>query len=142
MRHWHSSTPRRGFSLIEVIASLFLVGTLFVAILAAQRRSVHQVLFAETRLEAIAALDELLAGRADPSTPADQELSNQKMADQKLAGYNPFFWRTSQRSDPASESLGAVVLRIEVYCPNYEDGKTLAAVEMLAAGSSTVGESW
>ncbi len=135
MRHWQSQARPSGFSLIEVIASLFLVGTLLVAILTAQRQSVRQMIMAGHRLEAVAALDQLLTGRDDPNAQTEEELP-----DNKLAGDNPFYWRASQRADSASETLGAVVLRIEVYDPQYREGETLAAVEMLAAGTSISGE--
>ncbi|MCA9232787.1 MAG: type II secretion system protein [Planctomycetales bacterium] len=119
-----------GFSLIEVVASLFLVGTLLVAILTAQRQHVRQLLQADRRLEAIAALDQLLLERTDPGTPTDNE-----RPDDKLPGENPFYWRSQQRTEPATTAIGAAILRIEVFDPDYLHGKTLAAVELLVASS-------
>ncbi len=131
MRFKSYPLDRSGFTLIEVVASLLLVGTLLVAVLMAHRRSAHQTRTAEQRLAAIAALDDLLMLRANPSQDAAGE---EQLPAGKIPGSNPFQWRTAERHDSAAELLGAVILRMEVFDPNYEQGVTLASVELLVPG--------
>jgi len=128
----YPSSSSDGFTLIEVVASLLLVGTLLVAVLMAHRRSAHQTRLAQHRLVAIAALDELLSLRVNPSSDSTGE---EQLPAGKIAGPNPYQWRSTVRYDSDVESLGAIILRIEVFDPNYEQGETLAAVELLAPGT-------
>lgn len=121
--------PRNhGFSLIEVVASLMLVGTLLVTILEGHRQCARQALTAQKRLAAISVLDLLLS---DPETLALVEPNG------KVPGDSALFWRTSSRRDTGATALGAFVLRIELYDPNYAAGDTLSFVEMLAPGSGS-----
>lgn len=139
MRCKSSHPSNNGFTLIEVVASLLLVGTLLVAVLMAHRRSAHQTRLAGQRLSAISALDQLLTLRANPdgNTTGEEQLPSGK-----IPGLNPYQWRTIERYDSAAELLGALILRVEVFDPNYEQAKTLAAVELLAPGTRGVGASY
>jgi len=123
-----SCSRREAFSLVEVIASIFLVGTLMVAVLVAHRRAAGQTRLAQRRLAAIEVLDALLAARQQPGT---EEL---QLARGKAPGANPYLWRSSLRDDAALAPLGAGVLRIELYDPAFKGGETVAAVELLAPG--------
>ena len=119
-------SPRRdGFSLIEVVASLLLVGTLLVTVLTAHRQNARQTRTAQQRLAAIDVLDGLLA---DSAGTALLEPNG------KISGDNPFYWRTTVRRDAAAEVLGAMIVRVEVFDPQYEAGESLASVEMLTGG--------
>ncbi len=131
MRFKSYPLDRSGFTLIEVVASLLLVGTLLVAVLMAHRRSAHQTRTAGQRLAAIAALDDLLTLRANPKEDTTGE---EQLPTGKIPGPNPFQWRTEERQDSAAELLGAVIFRMEVFDPNYEHGVTLASVELLVPG--------
>ena len=128
MLRWKRSLPRDGFSLIEVVASLMLMGTLLVAVLTAHRQNARQTRTAQQRLAAIEVLEGLLA---DPSGTALLE------PDGKVPGENSFHWRTSVRRDAAADVLGALIVRVEVFDPDYEEGQSLAYVEMLTAGSGS-----
>lgn len=129
---YNSYRPKNnGFTLIEVIASLMLVGTLLVAVLMAHRRTTQQTRLAQQRLTAITALDQLLTLRANPN---EQEAGDLQQPTGKIPGSNPYHWRTIERNDPAAESFGAMILRIEVFNPEFEQGETLANVELLAPG--------
>ncbi len=139
MRCKSSPLSSNGFTLIEVVASLLLVGTLLVAVLMAHRRSAHQTRLAGQRLSAIAALDQLLTLRANPNGNTTGE---EQLPTGKIPGPNPYQWRTIERYDSAAELLGALILRVEVFDPNFEQGVTLAAVEFLAPGKRGVGASY
>ena len=139
MRCKSSPASNNGFTLIEVVASLLLVGTLLVAVLMAHRRSAHQTRLAGHRLTAIAALDQLLTLRANPEGNSSGE---EQLPTGKIPGPNPYQWRTIERYDSDAELLGALILRIEVFNPNYGQGETLAAVELLAPGTRGVGDSY
>jgi prepilin-type N-terminal cleavage/methylation domain-containing protein len=123
----HSICSRRqGFSLVEVVASVFLIGTLLVATLVAHRRAATQTRRAQQRLAAIEALEELLIAREGPDADEYQ------MARGKVPGENRYHWRSVLRDEPSLAQLGAGVLRIELFDPAIDEGETLASVELLA----------
>jgi type II secretory pathway pseudopilin PulG len=117
---------RRAFSLVEVIASVLLVGTLLVAVLVAHRRAATQVRSAQRRLDAVAVLDALLEALRKP------DAGDLQLARGKAPGSNPFHWRSTLRHETALDALGAAIVRIELYDPEFDDGRTLASVEILA----------
>jgi hypothetical protein len=119
---------RRAFSLVEVVASVFLVGTLLVAVLVAHRRAITQTRLAQRRLDAVETLDQLLIARQGP------DAEDYQLARGKAPGQNPFLWRSTMRDEPSLVELGAGVLRIELYDPAFKEGETLASVELLAPG--------
>lgn len=123
-------SSRRAFSLVEVVASVFLVGTLLVAVLVAHRRAITQTRLAQRRLDAVETLDQLLTARQGP------DAEDYQLARGKAPGENPFHWRSTMRDEPSLADLGAGVLRIELYDPAFKEGETLASVELLAPGGS------
>lgn len=125
-----TSSSRRAFSLVEVVASLFLVGTLLVAVLVAHRRAASQTRLAQRRLDAAAVLDALLAARRQP------DAGELQLARGKAPGDNPFHWRSTLRHEPSLDAFGAGILRIELYEPEYQSSQTLAFVELVAPGAS------
>jgi len=131
---WNLKKPQHAFSLIEVIASVFLVGTLLVAVMTAHRRSAKQLQAAQHHLRAIGVLDELLTQRKED---VDGQL---KLPSGKVPGKNAYYWRTYYRTtnlqpDPSQIYLPATVVRIELYDPTYRDGKTQAYVELLESAT-------
>ena len=127
MRH-SNCWRRRAFSLVEVVASVMLVGTLLVAVLVAHRRAITQTRLAQRRLDAVEVLEALLIARQGP------EAEEYQLARGKAPGSNPFLWRSMLRDEAALIELGASVLRIELYDPAFKEGETLASVELLAPG--------
>jgi hypothetical protein len=123
-----NSSSRRAFSLVEVTASVFLVGTLLVAVLVAHRRAITQTRLAQRRLDAVEALDQLLVARQGP------DAEDYQLARGKAPGGNPFHWRSTLRDEASLAELSASVLRIELYDPAFKEGETLASVELLAPG--------
>ena len=127
MRHSNFSR-RRAFSLVEVVASVMLVGTLLVAVLVAHRRAITQTRLAQRRLDAVEVLDQLLIARQGP------DAEDYQLARGKAPGPNPFLWRSMLRDEASLVELSASVLRIELYDPAFKEGETLASVELLAPG--------
>ena len=121
----------RGFSLIEVVASVMLVGTLLVAMLKAHRDSARQLVTANRRQAAIEQLDELL------STP-DQFVLQEPTG--KVPGDNRLHWRTTPRADAQAKAVGGMIVRVEIFEPDFRAGETLAWVELLAPGSGAFRE--
>jgi type II secretory pathway pseudopilin PulG len=117
---------RRAFSLVEVVASVLLVGTLLVAVLVAHRRAATQVRSAQRRLDAVAVLDALLEARRKPDS------GDLQLARGKAPGSNPFHWRSTLRHETGLDALSAAIVRIELFDPEFDEGRTLASVEILA----------
>ena len=104
--------PRRriGTTLIEVLAGLVVLGTLLVSVTMARARFLHQWSDADRRLVAIHAADAMISGWiAGPpqSIPLRSEGVLEKASDLR--------WRTSVIRDPQAASLGALVVRTEVF---------------------------
>ena len=73
------SKPNSGLTLVEVIFSLVLVGTLMVTLLLAHRRNTDQLALAGKQLEAIDALDQMMVAFYQPS---DGQFSEQPLFEQ------------------------------------------------------------
>lgn len=132
MRRLSLSAPE-AFTLIEVVASLLLVGTLLVAVMTGHRRLVQQARLAQERIAAVEALDELLASAEDSGVNPLVELHG------KIPGNNPYMWRTMLRDDTGAAQLGGVIVRIEVFDESKEGALPLAAVELLQPGDNRRG---
>lgn len=130
MKRSISSAPK-AFTLIEVVASLLLVGTLLVAVMTGHRRLVHQARLAQERFAAVEALDDLLAHAENSDANPLVELEG------KVPGNNPYAWRTTLRDDTAAAQFGGVIVRIELCAPSKDAGKVLAAVELLQPGGES-----
>ncbi len=102
------SCRRRGLTLIEVMASLAILGSLLVSLLMAKARSIQQWNAANRRIEATAAADGLLAEWwPKPSTLPRQ-------ATGKVAGTETLSWRTRVIEDQAMEGFGIEIVRLEI----------------------------
>lgn len=115
---------RRAFTLVEVVASLMLLGTLLVGILATHRRHAAQIRSAQARLAAIASADKLLAdwreqgmwGAAAPSGNCEGS---------ELA------WRWTVKNAPELRRVGAAIGRLEIVDKRSDDTLPLVGVEIL-----------
>ena len=103
---------RRATTLIEVIAGLVILGTILAALLIARGRFAQQEAMAQRKLAATRSLDALVSqwlngpvGAIPVSARGDLGESNQT-------------WRTHLIPDPSAESLGAHVMRVEVFDRN------------------------
>jgi type II secretory pathway pseudopilin PulG len=121
-----SLLPRSGLTLIEVVAGIALLSTLLVSTMLAYGLHVRQARAAQRRLEAIAAADRLLAGWGASAEHVPTVAQGEVPGDERLA------WHTQVIENPAAATLGAAVIRLEVYDPALPDeSRPLAAVEVL-----------
>jgi len=118
---WGSCCPR-AFTLVEVVASLMLLGTLLVAILVAHRRHVEQIRHAEARIAAVEAADGLLAKWSAEGTWGATKNDGEFEDRPGLA------WRWTVIPTPGLTRLGAAVGKLEVI---GNDGSVLSQVDLL-----------
>jgi type II secretory pathway pseudopilin PulG len=122
---------RAAFTLVEVVASLMLVGTLLVGILTAHRRHSQQVASAKERLAAVAAADKLLdswrATGAWGATTSSGIFKNK----------NNFVWRWTVTTPPELQRVGAAKGRLEVLRRESTDDRPLVMIE-LVTGSAVI----
>ena len=115
---------RRAFTLVEVVASLMLLGTLLVSILVAHRRHVQQIRSADCRLAAVQAADGLLAKwSADGSWGATKN-------EGEFEGRTDFTWRWTITPAPELNRLGAAIGKLEVV---GAERTPLCSVELLTS---------
>lgn len=122
---------RPAFTLVEVVASLMLVGTLLVGILTAHRRHVQQVTSAKERLAAVAAADQLLdswrAAGAWGATTSSGTFKNN----------NNLVWKWTIATPPELARVGAAKGRLEVLKRDSADDRPLLMIE-LVTGSAVI----
>ncbi len=116
---------RRAFSLIEVVASLVLLGTLLVGILSAHRQHASQVRSAKARLGAIAAANRLLEQWRDEGVWGASASTGTFKDCTDLA------WRWNVVAAPELRQLGAAIGRLEIVSTKSPDQRSLAAVEIM-----------
>lgn len=116
-----SNLGRRGFTLIEVIAGLALLGTLLASITIARARYVRQRAHAQRRLTAVAVADSLLTGWwQDPQTLPRDGSGNviEGLQDMQWA------WRTRSIDDTVALNAGVQIVRLEI-----RDGRSKGSVQ-------------
>jgi len=102
------SVPRRGLSLVEVVAGVALLATLLVGIVLAAGRHGAQLRAAEQRLAAVRAADRLLAQwYGEPAGPP-------RDATGPVTGAPGLVWRTRPLVQPDAEQLGLEIVRLEI----------------------------
>ena len=141
------SKPNSGLTLVEVIFSLVLVGTLMVTLLMAHRRNTDQLALAEKQLVAIDALDQMMGafykssnGQSSNGQSSDGQASEQPLFEQitgEVPGNPELRWRRFIRNEGTAGGHVAVVLRVEVFAPSFREGKTLADVEVITSVASS-----
>lgn len=122
----------RALTLVEVVASLVLLGSLLVGILVAHRRHAEQIRRASRRLAAVEAADRLLLrwaeqgiwGPTEPTGPCE--------------GTPNLHWQWSVIREPPLERLGAAKGRLEVFDNLSTGGTPLVRLELLTAGGGYV----
>jgi prepilin-type N-terminal cleavage/methylation domain-containing protein len=134
-RKYWKAYPHHGFTLVEVVASLMLLGTLLVGILAAHRRHAEQVHGAKARLAAVSAADKLLVRWREEGEWGARATTG------RCEGQDAMSWRWSITVAPELRSIGAAVGRLEIFCTNYFDQRPLASVEILIADGAAIAKS-
>ena len=99
---------RAGLTLIEVVASIAILGTILVGVVLAKARYTKQSALAERLLQASQAADELIAGwwGSPDGVPVGRQGA--------LEGGHHLRWETRVVPNPAIESLGARVVRVQI----------------------------
>jgi prepilin-type N-terminal cleavage/methylation domain-containing protein len=99
---WH------GFTLVEVVAALVILGVLLALIVKASTQSNRQFALAQQRLFAAEAADRIVAGWFADGTPIQPGLRGE-IRD------TPLWWETVAREDAQLRPLGAAVVQLRVY---------------------------
>ncbi len=128
-------TVCRGLTLIEVIASLMLVGSLLASVLLAHRRCARQTKLAVNRLAAVEVLDEFMTLWHRSDTESSEEL---KKVSGKAPGQNSFYWRKLVEDEATGKNLGITIMRIELFDPDFSSGEALASVELIVPASESL----
>lgn len=130
MRHTSANSCRpwlpKAFTLVEVVASLLLLGTLLVGLLSAHRQHTRQIRSAELRLEAIAAADQLLKSWQTEGTWGSVKSSG------RFKDHEKFVWQWTVRTSPDLRGLPAAVGRLNVFSVDGDQEEPLVSVELLA----------
>src|SRR5688572_7323830 len=96
----------RAFTLVEVVASLMLLGTLLVGILVAHRRPAEQIRNAKVRLAAIETTDKLLAKWTE------QGIWGAVAASGHFEDQSNLVWRWTVLPAPELRRVGAAIGRL------------------------------
>lgn len=105
---------RRGLTLIEVAASLALLGALLASALLSGARHRRQMESAQLRLEAVAHADQMLQTWFYNNSSQGPPL-NASGETPALEEGRSFHWRTSQIPSPETESAGVAAVRLELF---------------------------
>jgi type II secretory pathway pseudopilin PulG len=116
---------RRGATLIEVLAGLVILGTLLVSVTMARGRFLRQWAEADRRIVAARETDQLIEAWLSESS-RDVPISSQGATDD--SDHHP--WRTRVIPSPAAASVGAIVVRLQVF-ERSEDETPLSSVDFL-----------
>jgi|GEM_PF-2739955 len=127
MRCRYSTTcPRRGMTLIEVVAGLALLGTMLVAIFVIHARLIRQTALAHRKAAAVQATDALLTKwSVDWSTlPIGTE--------EPLDDHPQMSWSVIEVANPEVEALGAKAVELRVTDSQADtDGSPLVTVQLV-----------
>ena len=118
----------RAFTLIEVVASLMLMGSLLVGILVAHRRHAEQIRRADLRIEAAKFADGLLS-----KWSADASWGGGK-TEGRIDETDELTWRWKVESDSRLSRVGAAIGMLEIV---DKHGNSAAQVELLTFDTLT-----
>ena len=122
---YSTTSSRRAFTLIEVVASLALSGTLLVTILMAHGRHVTQVRRAAMRVRAVEAADNLLSSWRIADTGGPTKASG------NLPNTPEFSWRWTVRECRELSPFGATIGRLEILNRVSDGHQAVVSVEVL-----------
>jgi hypothetical protein len=101
---------RGGLTLIEVVAGLALLGWLLSAVILAKSRNTRQFSRASLKLEAVEAADALMTRWWAHKSQQPPSMTGQG----DVPGSDRLTWRASQAANETIESLGGLVVRLEI----------------------------
>lgn len=128
-RHFWTCSSRAALTLVEVVASLALLGTLLVGILVAHRRHVEQIHLASARIEAAQAADDLLLKWSAEGTWGAVTSTG------IFEGRDDLVWRWSVIPSPQLRQMGAAIGRLEVFAAVTSDERPLSSVEVITTST-------
>lgn len=136
-RRWRGA---EALTLIEILASLALLGSLLAAMLLARGQMAHQWRAAQEKLEAVEAADRLLedwwvSGPVGVSGVAG--VAGVPRHDQGEIKDTDLHWRTEPLSVQPLEDLEVEVIRLEVFNPRLR-AEVLVSVELIAPAATAV----
>ncbi len=122
-----SRWPRGGFTLVEVMAGILLLGTLLTVLVVANGRLAAQSSRSRQAVEAYRVLDDLVdRWWIDPARfPRGGE--------GPVAERPGWRWRTRVVPSPAAATLAAEVIHVEVFGPSDETRQPTASVQVVLA---------
>ena len=128
----HRNDNRHGFTLIEVLAGLVLLGSLLVTVTLAKSRYTRQLALAQRQLEAVEIADSTLSQWWQESP--DSIPRNGKGLAKTGTGGRALSWRTRQLDMQENEQTGFTIVRFELYDPKQtESQSSLVAVDLVIA---------
>ena len=130
-KYWKSCC-RRAFTLVEVVASLMLLGTLLVGILVAHRRHAEQIRGAAARLEAVEAAEKLFAEWSEKGIWGAAEPTGRFKEQPQLA------WRWSVLPSTQLRRFGVAIGRLEIVSTVRQDIRPLVQVDVLTTAGTVV----
>lgn len=118
---------RHGLTLVEVMASIALLGTLLVGIVMAKSRHTHQWSKAQRKLQAVQAADSMLSSWWADARSIPREGEGQIQATQ------PLRWTTRVIASPHARALRTQVVRLEIFDSELTAGdpQAIASVDLL-----------
>jgi Tfp pilus assembly protein PilV len=126
MKHrFRHTNLRRGATLIEVLAGLVILGTLLVSVTMARGRFLRQWAEADHRIVAAHETDQLIETWLTESS-RNVPVSSQGATDD--SDHHP--WQTRVMPSPAAASVGAIVVRLQVFERSSEE-TPLSSVDFL-----------
>ncbi|MBI1368402.1 MAG: prepilin-type N-terminal cleavage/methylation domain-containing protein [Planctomycetes bacterium] len=135
-RSLHNSRRRWGFTLIEVLAGLAILGTVMAGAMIAKARCTRQLAQADRRLAAAAAADRMLEyWFADDKTLPRESSGN-------VPGESDMTWRTHTQRDESNRILKLAITRLEVFDGRaIRPDEAILSVELLVPALQTKGKS-
>lgn len=117
----------RGFSLIEAIVGICILGGLLASLLLAGWRVSHQSAWSQQRLEGCAIADEMLGQMW--SNPGSMLIGQEGQVPSRQG----WLWRTDQLDSPQASLLDARVVRLSIYPPQEKNAVVSVDVIVSAA---------
>ena len=119
-----SALPRRGATLLELVAGLALLGGILVALLVARGRHLRQWELSQRRLEAITAADALLTQWWQKPEEFPRNATG------RIPSERPLTWHTRTIPSEEAQRLNATIVRLELFEARSHSAP-LASVEVL-----------
>jgi Tfp pilus assembly protein PilV len=119
-RAFQPRPARHGTTLIEVLLGLVILSTLLVSVAMARGRFLRQWADAEHRITVVKAADSLLSTWLS-GPPQAVPVAGQGLLD----GLPDYTWHTRLIHDDSAESMGALLVRLEIFDRRFDSPATI-----------------